>query len=198
LELSLGILLNPAGSLATTIGNNTVTYAKFQQVAANSLVGNPTGSLANAQGITLAGGLAFSGTTLTAAGALTPTSVASTGAITSSGTGGVGYATGSGSTVTQLTSRTTGVTINKPTGAITLFTTTTTAGQISTFTVTNTTVAATDTINISQKSGLTTGPYIVLVTSVAAGSFNVTVYTPNAVASDAPVFNFTVIKGANA
>jgi hypothetical protein len=44
--------------------NNAVTYAKFQQVAADSLVGNPTGSLANAEGITLGNGLSFSGTTL--------------------------------------------------------------------------------------------------------------------------------------
>ena len=55
--------------LTTSIGtsnidNNAVTYAKFQQVAADSLVGNPTGSLANAEGITLGNGLAFSGTTL--------------------------------------------------------------------------------------------------------------------------------------
>jgi hypothetical protein len=48
-----------------TIGANLVTYAKFQQVAASSLVGNPTGSLANAQGITLNATLGFSGTTLT-------------------------------------------------------------------------------------------------------------------------------------
>lgn len=46
------------------IVNNAVTYAKFQQVAANSLVGNPTGSLANAQGITLSNGLDFTGTSL--------------------------------------------------------------------------------------------------------------------------------------
>ena len=46
------------------IVNNAVTYAKFQQVAASSLVGNPTGGLANAEGITLGAGLAFSGTTL--------------------------------------------------------------------------------------------------------------------------------------
>ena len=50
-----------------TIGNNAVTYAKFQQVAASSLVGNPTGVLANAQEITLGNGLAFSGTTLATA-----------------------------------------------------------------------------------------------------------------------------------
>lgn len=44
--------------------DNTVTYAKFQQVAASSLVGNATGSLANATGITLGATLAFSGSAL--------------------------------------------------------------------------------------------------------------------------------------
>lgn len=57
------------GSFATTIAANAVTYAKFQQVAASSLVGNATGSLANATGITLGTTLAFSGSALqTAAG----------------------------------------------------------------------------------------------------------------------------------
>lgn len=55
--------------LTTSIGtanivNNAVTYAKFQQVAASSLVGNPTGGLANAEGITLGNGLEFTGTAL--------------------------------------------------------------------------------------------------------------------------------------
>jgi hypothetical protein len=59
-----GDVTTSAGALATTIAANAVTYAKFQQVAASSLVGNPTGSLANAQGITLAADHAFSGTTL--------------------------------------------------------------------------------------------------------------------------------------
>lgn len=52
------------GSFATTIAANVVTYAKFQQVAASSLVGNATGSLANAAEITLAADHAFSGSTL--------------------------------------------------------------------------------------------------------------------------------------
>jgi hypothetical protein len=52
------------GALASTIAANVVTYAKFQQVAASSLVGNATGSLANATGITLAANLGFSGSTL--------------------------------------------------------------------------------------------------------------------------------------
>ncbi len=52
------------GSAAATIAANVVTYAKFQQVAAVSLVGNATGSLANAAGITLGATLAFSGSAL--------------------------------------------------------------------------------------------------------------------------------------
>lgn len=51
-------------AITTTIAANVVTYAKFQQVAAVSLVGNATGSLANATGITLGATLAFSGSAL--------------------------------------------------------------------------------------------------------------------------------------
>jgi hypothetical protein len=51
------------------VANNGITYGLLQQVAASSLVGNPTGSLANAQAITLGATLAFSGSALqTAAG----------------------------------------------------------------------------------------------------------------------------------
>lgn len=59
-----GDVTTSANSFATSIAANAVTYAKFQQVAASSLVGNPTGSLANAQGVTLGATLAFSGTAL--------------------------------------------------------------------------------------------------------------------------------------
>ena len=52
------------GSAAATIAANAVTYAKFQQVAASSLVGNATGSSANATGITLGATLTFSGSAL--------------------------------------------------------------------------------------------------------------------------------------
>ncbi|HEX5257588.1 MAG TPA: hypothetical protein VFW35_02270 [Sphingomicrobium sp.] len=59
-----GDVTSAGGSLTLTIGANAVTYSKFQQVAASTLVGNPTGALANAQGITLAADHSFSGTTL--------------------------------------------------------------------------------------------------------------------------------------
>jgi hypothetical protein len=53
------------GSVNTAnIVNNAVTFAKFQQVAASSLVGNATGGLANVTGITLGNGLEFSGSTV--------------------------------------------------------------------------------------------------------------------------------------
>jgi len=128
-------------------------------------------------------------------GAATGTSLAVTAAITSSGTAGVGYATGAGGTVTQLTSRTTGVTLNKTTGAITMFSAagTTTAA---TFTVTNSTVAATDVIILNQKSG--TDLYDLMVTAVAAGSFNLTFRTTGGTTTETPVFNFAVIKAVAA
>jgi len=116
-------------------------------------------------------------------------------AVTSTGQGGVGYATGAGGTVTQVTSRTTGVTLNKITGAITLFTaapsTTPTA-----FTVTNSSVAATDVVVASVKSANAANTYVISVTAVAAGSFQLSVYSQSGTASDAPVINFLVIKGA--
>lgn len=59
-----GDVTSPGSSLILTIAPNAVTYSKFQQVAASSLVGNPTGLLANAQGITLGTGISFSGTTI--------------------------------------------------------------------------------------------------------------------------------------
>ena len=107
----------------------------------------------------------------------------------------LGYATGAGGAVTQLTSRTTGVTLSTATGAITMFSA---AGSAvaATFIVTNTLVAATDNIIVSQKSG--TNLYVLLVTAVAAGSFNITFYTTGGTATDAPVINFSVIKGVAA
>jgi hypothetical protein len=196
-----GDVTTSAGAVATTIGNNIVTYAKFQQVAASSLVGNATGSLANAGGITLAGGLAFSGTTLTAAGALTPTSVASTGAVTSSSaTAGIGYATGAGGAVTQLTSKSTAPpSINKVCGQITMNNAALAAGAKVSFTVSNTSCAATDGPYVWVVSGGTANAYRANVTAVAASSFTVTVENITAGSlSEAPVIGFFINKAVTA
>ncbi len=118
-----------------------------------------------------------------------------TGSILSShATAGVGYATGAGGTVTQITSRTTGVTINKASGAITLFSA---AGSATpaTFTVTDSAVAATDVVVVNQKSG--TDTYEIFVTAVGASSFNVTFFTTGGTTTEQPVFSFAVIKGVS-
>jgi len=130
-----------------------------------------------------------------AIGVATGTSLTATGVIASTGTAGVGYATGAGGAVTQGTSRTTGVTLNKTSGAITLFSAAGSA-TAATFTVTNSTVAATDVIILNQKSG--TDLYDLMVTAVAAGSFNITFRTTGGTTTETPVFNFAVIKAVSA
>jgi hypothetical protein len=111
------------------------------------------------------------------------------------GANGLGYGTGSGGAVTQATSRTTGVTLNKTNGSITLVSA---AGSASwqSFTVTNSTVAATDTVKVSQKSG--TDLNMIHVTAVAAGSFRISFATTGGTTTEQPVFNFAVIKAVAA
>ena len=114
-------------------------------------------------------------------------------AIASTGTLGFGLGSGAGGAVTQITSRTTGVTLNNSTGAITLFSA---AGSTTaaTFTVTNSQVAVNDVITLNQQTG--TNLYVLLVTKVLAGSFNITLYTTGGTTTEAPIINFAVIKGS--
>ena len=121
--------------------------------------------------------------------------VASTGLTVTKDTAGLGYGTGTGGAVTQATSRTTGVTLNKTNGAITLVSAAGSATWQS-FTVTNSTVAATDVVVLSQKSG--TDLYMLEVTAVAAGSFRISFATTGGTTTEQPVFNFAVIKAVAA
>lgn len=162
-------VINGAGSI--TIANTGVTAiaGTANQIALSASTGSVTASL--------------------------PVTVIAPGSLKAAGTGGVGYSTGAGGAVTQLTSRTTGVTLNTPTGAITMFSA---AGSTTpaTFTVTNSAVAATDVIILNQASG--TNLYQLLVTAVGTGSFDITFFTTGGVVVDAPVINFAVIKGVTA
>lgn len=106
---------------------------------------------------------------------------------------GIGYGTGGGGAVTQGTSRTTAVVLNTLSGQITMFSAAGSATGAS-FTVTDSAVGANDTINLSVKSA--TNSYIMFVTAVAAGSFQVTFYALVGTATDAPVINFAVIHAA--
>ena len=117
----------------------------------------------------------------------------------SSATGGLGYSTGAGGTVTQLTSKATGVTLSKPTGQITTAADALAAGAVVSFTLTNTLLAATDNITVQRQSGGTAGAYRVWVDSVAAGSCVVCIENRSASSlSEALVLNMNLHKGANA
>jgi hypothetical protein len=117
---------------------------------------------------------------------------------TNSASEGIGYATGSGGTVTQLTNRTTGVTINKTTGLITCASTSLAAAAEASFVVTNSSVAATDTVIVNVVSSATGTP-VAFVTAVAAGSFTITLSNLHASTADttADTIRFTVIKSVS-
>lgn len=122
-------------------------------------------------------------------------SLSSTGfAVTGAGMA-LGYGTGAGAAVTQITSRTTGVTINAGTGQITLVSAAGSTTETS-FTVTNSVVSAGDVVLVTQKSG--TDRYRLNVTATANGSFELTFRTISGTTTEQPVFNFSVIKGAAA
>lgn len=61
ITLSSDITGSGTTAITATIGNNKVTYAKFQQVGALKMLGNTTGSTANVGEIGLGTGLNFSG-----------------------------------------------------------------------------------------------------------------------------------------
>ena len=115
---------------------------------------------------------------------------------------GIGYATGAGGAVTQITSRTTGVTLNKLTGTITTTTSSLAAEAAAAFVVTNSTVAIGDTVIVSQQSGAVGAMTDVVVTAVAAGSFTIAVMNNNVAAGTAEtgaiLINFAVIKAVSA
>ena len=143
-------------------------------------------------------------TTATVSGAITSASVSTTEGITSTGaTGaGVGYATGAGGAVTQITSRTTGVTLSKLSGKITTDTSSLAAEGTADFVVTNTTVALGDVVVVCIQSGSNSGGTIVSVSTVTAGSFTIRVHNGNVAAGTAEtgaiIINFAVIKAVAA
>jgi hypothetical protein len=123
-----------------------------------------------------------------------------------SATAGVGYATGAGGTVTQATSRTTGVTLDKVCGQITLVAGTIAGHEADEFVLTNSAIEAGDVVVVSIKSGLAAGTakyYRVGVTAVGAGSCTISVGnidngTIPSTGTDTPVLNFAVIKAVAA
>lgn len=199
-------LLNTANTYSATQAFAALTATTFNGLTVTTSTG--TFTLANGKTLTVNNSLTFAGTdgttqtfpTTNATMARTDAAQTFTGnqtfagaALSTSPSAGVGYTTGAGGAVTQLTSRTTGVTLNTTTGAITLFNAVGSTSGI-TFTVTDSAVAATDVPHVSVKSA--TSVYIAGVSAVAAGSFNITFFATTVGASDSPVLNFAITKGS--
>jgi len=109
--------------------------------------------------------------------------------------GSIGYPTGSGGAVTQLTNKSTGVTLNTICGQITTSNASLGSGSEISFTLTNSKIAATDVVVVCISSGATTNTYQLLVDAVAAGSCRIFLRNSSATSrSDALVINFAVIK----
>jgi hypothetical protein len=115
------------------------------------------------------------------------------------GDGGIGYQAGRGGAVTQVTSKSTEVTLNKPSGRVTLNGSALSAGATASFTLYNTSIAEGDTVVMSLSGSMGTfvsyniwnyvgaGYVLIAIKNISGGSL-----------SDAPTINFAVIKGASA
>ncbi len=172
----------PNATSITTIRLNVTGLTSVTSLTAKSF------GAATTDGLPLAVATATSGTfgSVTASGAI----------LSSSATGGIGYTTGAGGTVTQITSRTTGVTLNTVCGNIVLVSAAGSATPFS-FTLTNSAIAAGDVVTVNQKSG--TDVYTTqVVTAVAAGSCRITLANAAGTTTEQPVFNFQVHKGVAA
>jgi hypothetical protein len=118
---------------------------------------------------------------------------------TAATSGGIGYGTGGGAggTVTQATSKSTGVTLNAYTGTITMNNAALVAGTIVSFTVTDSDMTATDVVAIQHDNGGTLGAYTIDPSTSAAGSFVINVRNDTAGSlSEALVLRFAIIKGS--
>jgi hypothetical protein len=105
-----------------------------------------------------------------------------------------GYVAGEGGTVTQATSKSTGVTLSKKCGQITMNAAALAADTTVTFTLTNTEIVATDIIILNHVSGGTAGSYLL---NAQAGSGSASINVRNITGgslSEAVVIGFAIIK----
>ena len=112
--------------------------------------------------------------------------------------GEIGYSAAGQGTVTQATSKSTGVTLNKSAGQITMNNAALAAATNVTFTLTNSTLSAKDVLILNVSGAATSGAYNCWVSSMSAGSATITLRNITAATSlsEAVVINFAIIHGA--
>ncbi len=110
--------------------------------------------------------------------------------------GELGYTSAAQGTVTQATSKSTGVTLNKSMGRITMNNAALAANTAVTFTLTNNLLSAKDVIIVTVSGGATAGAYTVYVTNMAAGSADISLRNLTAGSlSEAVIINYAIIHG---
>jgi hypothetical protein len=109
--------------------------------------------------------------------------------------GELGYTAEASGTVTQLTSKSTGVTLNRSAGQITMNNAALNAQTNVSFTLTNSTISPNDVVILSVASGATAASYNCWISGKATGSCTITLRNITAATnlSEAVVINFAVI-----
>ena len=187
------------GLAAGTTNGDSVRFEQLATAGPISSVFTRTGAVVATTGDYTAAQVTNAADLSTAATQTFAGAIVAPGMRSTSATIPLGYGVGAGGTVTQITSRTTAVTINKSSGIITTFNSSMGTGQTFAFTVNNTSVLQGSMVLITcQNDAVTsifTAPY---AADVSAGSF-VLVYANNSSGSlsTALVFNFAVINGAS-
>jgi len=110
----------------------------------------------------------------------------------------LGYAAAAQGTVTQLTSKSTAVTLNKSMGRITMNNASLATATNATFTLNNTLISANDTVILTISGGQATpGSYNAFANALDTGSVSITLRNISGGSlSEAVVINFCVLHGA--
>jgi hypothetical protein len=110
----------------------------------------------------------------------------------------LGYTTDAQGTVTQLTDKSTAVTLNKSAGRITMNNASLTTATNATFTLNNSLISANDTVVLTISGGQTTpGSYNVFANALAAGSVSISLRNiSGGTLSEAVVINFALLHCA--
>jgi len=110
----------------------------------------------------------------------------------------IGYSAAAQGTVTQLTSKSTAVTLNKSSGRITLNNEALAGNTAVSFTLNNSAVSSNDTIIVCISGGATAAAYTTYISSLASGSAIVTLRNlTGGSLGEAVILNYAVIHGAS-
>ena len=110
----------------------------------------------------------------------------------------IGYSAAAQGTVTQLTDKTTAVTLNKSSGRITMNSAALAGNTAVSFTLNNSLLSANDTVVVCISGGATTGAYTSYITSLTTGSAILTLRNLTGTSySEAVILNYAIIHGAS-